>query len=155
MDDAAKKEERSLYERDFYSWTQAQSQLLRQGRLSEVDLPNVAEEIETLGRKEVSELRSRFKVLAQHLLKAIYQPAKAGRSWATTVLNQRIEIARHIQDNPSLKAKADVLFAEAYADARKLAAAETRIDLDVFPAQPPFTRGQATDQSWRPRTPGA
>ncbi len=87
--------------------------MLRQGRLASADLPNIIEEIETLGRKEVSELRSRYRVLAHHLLKQMYQPSKSGRSWRTTILNQRIEVAQHIDDNPSLKAKADALFAKA------------------------------------------
>ena len=80
----------------------------------------------------------------------MYQPEKSSRSWQTTILNQRIEIARHFQDNLSLKAKADDAFAEAYADARKLAASETGLHLDMFPVAPPFTREQAVDQSWLP-----
>ncbi len=53
----------SLYEEDFYAWTQVQARLLRQLRLADADLANIIEEIETLGRKEVSELRSRYRIL--------------------------------------------------------------------------------------------
>ena len=153
MDDAArnasaKTSASNLYDEDFYAWTQEQAGLLRQGRVAQADLANILEEIETLGRKEVSELRSRYKVLLQHLLKDIYQPDRSGRSWKTTILNQRIEIARHIGDNPSLKARADGIFLEAYGDARKLAASETGIDIGVFPNVPPFTQEQALDQEW-------
>ncbi|WP_158809454.1 DUF29 domain-containing protein [Beijerinckia sp. L45] len=137
----------ALYEADFYAWTQEQAGLLKAGRLDEADLANILEEIETLGRKEVSELRSRYRVLLQHLLKQIYQPEKSSRSWTTTILNQRIEIAQHMEENPSLKAKADTIFLKAYADARKLAASETGLDIGIFPATPPFTRDQAVDQS--------
>ena len=140
-----------LYDTDFYAWTQAQAALLRQGRLANVDVPNVLEEIEALGRKEVAELRSRFTVLAQHLLKEMYQPERSGRSWQTTILNQRIEIVRHMNDNPSLKSKADDIFAEAYADARDLAAVETGLPLATFPDAPPFSREQALERTWLPR----
>lgn len=140
----------SLYDQDFYAWTRQQADLLRQGRPMMADLHNIAEEIESLGRKEISELRSRYRLLLQHLLKQMVQPARSSRSWRTTILNQRIEIARHIEDNPSLKAKAAGLFAEAYADARKLAASETGLAIDLFPAEVPFTRDQALDQSWHP-----
>ena len=126
-----------------------QARLLRQLRLADADLANIIEEIETLGRKEVSELRSRYRILCQHLLKAMYQPEKASLGWATTILNQRIEIADHMRENPSLKAKADELFLQAYLDVRKLAAAETGLP-KLFPALPPFTRDQALDQSWQP-----
>lgn len=66
MEDVLKSSAQSLYEEDFYAWTQEQAALLRAGRVASVDLPNVLEEIETLGRKEIAELRSRFTVLAQH-----------------------------------------------------------------------------------------
>jgi hypothetical protein len=143
----------TLYEADFYAWTQEQAELLRQGRVDQADLVNILEEIETLGRKEVSELRSRYRVLLQHLLKEIYQPEKSSRSWKTTILNQRIEIAQHMGDNPSLEAKTDAIFLRAYADARKLAASETGLAIGAFPAVPPFTRDQAVSQSWEPAPP--
>ena len=141
----------SLYDDDFYAWTQQQAALLRQGRVASLDLPNVLEEIETLGRKEIAELRSRFTVLALHLLKQLHQPERSGRSWQTTILNQRIEIGRHMKDNPSLEPKAEAVFAEAYADARELAASETGLALSTFPQALPFSREQALDRTWQPR----
>ena len=115
MDDTSARHVGDLYDSDFYGWTQRQAALLKVGDVAAADLSNILEEIETLGRKEVAELRSRYTVLATHLLKQRFQPAKAGRSWRTTILNQRIAIARHMADNPSLKSRADVVFAEAYA----------------------------------------
>ena len=132
-----------LYERDFYAWTQEQVALIRDGDVAAMDLPNLLEEIEALGREEVSELRSRYTVLATHLLKQMFQPARAGPSWRTTILNQRIAIARHMKDNSSLKSDADDIFAEAYADARSIAASETGLPETTFPAEPPFDRHQA------------
>ncbi len=150
MEDVPTAATQSLYDSDFYAWTQEQAALIRTGRVDGIDIRNLAEEIETLGRKEVAELRSRFTVLAQHLLKQIYQPEKSGRSWRTTILNQRIEIARHVKDNPSLKAKAAAVFAEAYADARELAASETGLALVTFPEAPPFSLEQAVRRDWHP-----
>ncbi len=40
------------YDEDFYAWAIEQAALLRSGRLQEVDVGNVAEEIESLGRSE-------------------------------------------------------------------------------------------------------
>ena len=40
----------SIYETDFYLWTQEQATLLREGRLDELDVPNLVEEIDSLGR---------------------------------------------------------------------------------------------------------
>ncbi|PSN10566.1 DUF29 domain-containing protein, partial [filamentous cyanobacterium CCP5] len=50
----------TLYEQDFYAWTQHQAELLRAGQLGELDLENLIEEIESLGRQERQELRNRL-----------------------------------------------------------------------------------------------
>ena len=142
--------ESDLYEADFYAWTQRQAALLRAGDLTHVDLVNILEEIETLGRKEVSELRSRLRILSAHLLEQMYQPARSTRSWATTILDQRIEIADHIGDSPSLKPKLADIFDKAYRDGRKLAASETGLPLGTFPVEPPFSSDEALSQSWLP-----
>ena len=84
----------------------------------------------------------------------MYQPERSGRSWRTTILDQRLEIGRHIIENPSLKPKADQLFDVAYADARRLAASETGLRLDTFPIAPPFSRELMQSESWYP-TPAA
>ena len=142
------------YERDFYSWTQRQAALIRDGRVQDADLTNIAEEIESLGRSQVSELRSRYTVLCLHLLKKIVQPERDGRSWTTTIVGQRLEIERHLAENSGLRPKRPILFAQACRDARKLAAVETGIDLRLFPKELPFTIDQAEDEEFWPQ-PGA
>src|SRR5437667_4006458 len=57
------------YEEDFYAWTVEQARLLRSGEFSSVDVANVAEEIESLGRSDKRDLESRLTVLMMHLLK--------------------------------------------------------------------------------------
>jgi Domain of unknown function DUF29 len=42
----------SLYERDFYLRIEQQTSLLRAGRLEEMDVDNLLEELESLGRSE-------------------------------------------------------------------------------------------------------
>lgn len=42
------------YDLDYYAWTQAQAKFLREGKLSELDLAHLAEEIEDMGRSEKS-----------------------------------------------------------------------------------------------------
>lgn len=44
------------YEKDFYAWAIHNAQLLREGKLSEVDIENIAEEIESMGKSEKREL---------------------------------------------------------------------------------------------------
>ncbi len=67
----------NLYETDFHGWTDEQARLLRSGRIDSADILNIAEEIEALGRSEARALKSCYRLIAMHLLKAIYQPEKA------------------------------------------------------------------------------
>ena len=57
------------YEEDFYAWTVEQARLLRLGDLSAIDVANIAEEIESVGRSDRRALESRLTVLLTHLLK--------------------------------------------------------------------------------------
>jgi hypothetical protein len=74
-----------LYDTDIVTWSERQSALLRRraaGELvngAEIDWPNVAEEIESVGRSERPELRNRMARLQQHLLKWRYQPEHRSR----------------------------------------------------------------------------
>ena len=65
-----------LYETDFYGWTMQQSKLLALGKLDGLDVANLVEEIESLGKQKQQELSNRLGVLIGHLLKWQYQPQK-------------------------------------------------------------------------------
>ena len=131
--------ESNLYERDFYSWTQRQADLLRSGRLQALDIAHLVEEIETLGRSERASLKSAYRLICSHLLKMKYQTAKFTRSWYNTVDWERGEVVEILDENPSLRPSREDAFAKAYALARKDAARETRMPLATFPEEPPFT----------------
>src|SRR5690349_17831625 len=93
----------SKYDSDFYGWANEQAVLLRAGRLSEVDLAHVAEEIEDMGRATRRELVNLLAVLITHLLKWQFQPGLRSHSWRLTIVEQRQRLAEHLDDNPSLR----------------------------------------------------
>lgn len=80
------------YEKDFYAWAIHNAKMLRERRLSEIDIENIAEEIESLGKSEKRELLNRLAVLLAHLLKWKFQPAKQSNSWKFTIKEQRFEL---------------------------------------------------------------
>jgi len=82
------------YSGDFHAWAFRQAALLREGRRSELDWENLAEEIGDLGTSQRSELVSRLEVLLTHLLKWQFQPERRGRSWSQTIAEQRDRIGR-------------------------------------------------------------
>ena len=116
----------TLYDRDFYAWSREQADLLRAGNVSDADLGNIAEEIESMGRTEKRELISRLTILLLHLLKWRFQAAKRAPSWEASIRVQRNRLADHLEDNPSLKPLLPQALLSAYRDAALEAVAETR-----------------------------
>jgi len=129
----------SLYEQDFYQWTQEQAALLKTGALSQLDIVNLIEEIESMGRSEKRELRSRLTVLIMHLLKWEYQPEFQCRNWENTLFTQRREIELVLMDNPSLKSTLSNVIQESYPLSLKKAAFETGIPESSFPETCPYS----------------
>src|ERR1035438_2138123 len=84
----------ALYEQDFVLWAEETARLLRAGAFDDLDIENLAEEIESIGRKDRRELRSRLKVLLSHLLKWRIQPDLRSGSWRSTMAIQRSDIDR-------------------------------------------------------------
>lgn len=140
----------SLYEKDFYAWVQIQSALIRQGQWADLDVPNLVEEIESLGRQQRSELRNRLSVLLMHLLKWEYQPEKRSRSWRSTIRIQRIEIADLIADSPSLKPYLQEAIKRSYEKAIIAASDETGLLEATFPTEVGYTAHQILDDSFFP-----
>ncbi|MGA9381516.1 MAG: DUF29 domain-containing protein [Phormidium sp.] len=129
----------SLYEQDFYLWIETTAQQLKEGKFDQVDLTNLIEEIESMGRSEKRELKSRLIVLLMHLLKWQYQPEKRSESWRSIISEQRICIEGLLEDSPSLKPLISEVFDDCYQKARLKAADETGIKLNFFPKESPFT----------------
>ena len=138
------------YREDFHAWAYQNAQLLREGRFEEIDIENVAEELEDMGSSKARELESRLGVLLAHLLKWVFQPEKRSNSWRATIEEQRRRIERLLRKNPSLKSKLDEAFTDAYGDARLIAMRETGINKSVFPNACPFTLEQTLNDNYWP-----
>jgi hypothetical protein len=121
------------YDEDYAAWIEAQVALLRAGRLSELDLDNIAEELGDLGRSDVRSLRSAMANVLLHMLKWDHQPERRSRSWIVSIGVGRGTISDLLGDSPSLRPRLASLIAEAYARARGLAADETGLDRSTFP----------------------
>ena len=118
----------TLYDEDFYAWTQHTADLVRTGQWHAIDPEVLAEELESLGKSQKRELENRLEVLVMHLLKWEYQPElrATGHSWYDTILEQRSQIARLLRDNPSLRPQVPALLVDVYPDARQRARGEMR-----------------------------
>ncbi len=140
----------TLYDEDFFAWTQETACLLRAGRLQEIDIAHLAEEIEDMGKSERRERDSRLTQLILHLLKWRYQPERRSASWKATITVQRIEILDLLDDSPSLRRSLQEAVAKAYGNAVSIGSTETSLPPDRFPAECPFTPDQILNRDFLP-----
>jgi Domain of unknown function DUF29 len=139
----------ALYEEDIALWSERQGELLRRraaGELvneAQLDWPNIAEEIESMGRAERDQLISRLAILLAYLLKWHIQPRRRGNIWRLTILEQRRRSGRIVARNPSLRSRLDDIVTEAYGDAVLIAARETELPEETFPPACPWTFEEA------------
>ncbi|MDP2752674.1 MAG: DUF29 domain-containing protein [Rhodocyclaceae bacterium] len=142
------------YEMDVVAWANEQAQLIRAGRFDLLDIENIAEEIEDVGKSEQRELEHRMAVLLAHLLKWQYQQDRQGNSWARTVKEQRKRVHIRLNKTPSLKT--DLLdpawWIDVWADAVTQATSETGIDILDFPEECPWSVDEILAPDWFPST---
>jgi Domain of unknown function DUF29 len=134
-----------LYERDFCRWLERQAALLRERRFDELDLANLIEEIEAMVRKDRKAIKSNLVVLLTHLLKHQFQPEQRSSKWLGSMVEHRQRLRDDFEESPSLRPHAAAVFAQAYADARERASAETGPPLRTFPKSSPYTLEQTLD----------
>jgi hypothetical protein len=148
----ARTKTKDLYEEDFYVWTEAQAALLRERRFEALDLANLIEEVETLGRSERSKVLNNASVIIEHLLKLQHSPGQAPRNaWRASVREHRRRLRRDL--TPRLRqilgAELPALYAEIRDDTAALlhdhgedAAAA------ALPQSCPYTVEQITGDWW-------
>jgi Domain of unknown function DUF29 len=94
---------RTLHDTDFVKWAAKRAELLRKGRINEVDLEQVAEEFADLGLKDERAVRSQMRRLLMHLIKLRIQPRRAGSSWRASIAGTRGDIEDLLEDSPGLR----------------------------------------------------
>jgi hypothetical protein len=100
---------KAAYETDFYAWTQAQAEALRTKDWPALDVDHLAEEIESLGKRDRRAVESDLEVRLRHGLKWVYQPERRSGSWRRTLTVTRQRLARLLRDNSSLREQLPIL----------------------------------------------
>ncbi|AIE74749.1 MULTISPECIES: DUF29 domain-containing protein [unclassified Synechocystis] len=140
----------TLYDTDFNLWIEQTVGQLKQGDWQSLDLENLIEEIESMGRSDRREVKNRLIVLITHLLKWCYQPKKRSNSWTATINEQRRQLDLITGDSPSLKPFLADHFPDCYQVARRDAARETSLHLSNFPVDCPFSLAEVLDAEFFP-----
>jgi hypothetical protein len=126
-----------LYGDDIVLWCERQADALRRRAANEVDWDNVAEEIEGVAANQKREVRSRLRVICEHLLKwrHLREREHQGQSWRHTLSEQRRELEGLFEDSPSLRGFAGEVLQRSFVNARQDVERETDLGVpeDVSP----------------------
>jgi hypothetical protein len=133
---------KTLYDTDFAEWSARMAELLRAGRVSEVDLEHVAEEIEDLGKRDRFAVYSQMLRLLLHQVKRQIQPERESASWRRSIINSQERIAHRLKDSPSLVTCLEHELADIYVRAVRGALFETGVKSARLPERCPFTLDQ-------------
>ncbi len=104
--------DRTLYDEDILVWSEQQAAVLRSLTTrhdlpNELDLPNVIEEIEDVGRSELHTVESLIENILTHLVLLAADPdAPATRGWIAEVTAWNITLRRRI--SPSMRTRLDM-----------------------------------------------
>jgi hypothetical protein len=128
----------ALFTEDETGWLEAMADLVLRRDLAALDLDNLAEYLADMTRRDRREVKSRLVVLLTHLLNWDFQPDKRSRSWRTTILSQRQELA-DLASRGVLRTHAETILPTAYENAVELAASETGLPAATFPKDCPLT----------------
>ncbi len=145
---------KKLYEQDFSLWVADTVTKLKAGNIAGLDMQNLIEEIECLGKAERHELENRLRRLLEHLLKRCYvDSAYDNRGWQLTIREQRDRLQRLLKQSPSLNRACLEDLPEAYAFALQ----QVRIEYAqvFFPDQCPFSNDidlLLTEEFWQNRS---
>jgi hypothetical protein len=151
--------ERSLYQTDYYAWTRDQAAKLRALAAARVnstlDLENLAEEVESLGRSDLNTVRSQVRRIIEHLLKLEFSPSMPPRDdWRHSIAEARDEVEDHI--TPACRPMWRPTSTGCSARARRTAALGLRrhgegAAAQALPATCPYSLDQIVSHDWYPR----
>ena len=152
----------TLYETDFYGWTQDQARKLRALLVErsnlDLDVENILEEVESLGRSDYRQLRSRIEEICIHLLKLHFALAWEPRNqWKASINGQRFRLAKLLRESPSLKPRLSEALVEGYEDALRHFDVEKLISLTMpmhLPGLSPFSIEDVLTDDWWPEPRG-
>ena len=131
----------TLYALDETEWLDRMAELVRDGRVEDFDLVNLAEYLSDMAGRDRREVESRLIVLIMHVLKWEHQQEQRSRSWKVTIIERRQELSRNV-GRGVLRNHAEAVLADIYPEAVERASAETGLPIDHFPATCPLTLDQ-------------
>jgi len=131
-----------IYSTDFSQWVEDQSKLLKNKEFNKLDIANLIEELESLGKSEKRILESYLEKWLMHMLMHKIM-IKFQHSRHIPSLDGTIKISSHkaqktLTENPSLRPQLKDILHDVYYSARLLASVETGFNEATFPEKCPW-----------------
>ena len=126
------------HEDDPHAWAFEQAALLKAGRLADLDILNLADEIEDVGRHEYDKLESTLAIVIGHLLTWDFQEGRRSRSWVDSIREHRKGAIRQLRKAPSLRGRQSEVLEDAYERGEGDALIETGLPESTLPSECPY-----------------
>jgi hypothetical protein len=130
-----------LFEADETAWLDAMAELISAGRFDDLDHVHLLEYLADMARSDRRKVESRLAILMMHVLKWMHQEEMRTPSGRRTITAQRQQLIRLFKSG-ALRKHGESVLAAVYADAVELAADETDLPEETFPALCPWTLEQ-------------
>ncbi len=140
---------KELYEIDDYLWLQETIKLLKEKKFNELDLENLIEELDDLGREKRHRVESFLEQIIRHLLLLEYWQSEYefnSAHWEAEVTAFRTQLRKYLTTNLYNHLSTELI--TIYQDALKYVKRKSR--LNTFPHQCPYTLDQLLDENWFP-----
>ncbi|ACK70661.1 protein of unknown function DUF29 [Gloeothece citriformis PCC 7424] len=144
---------KTLYEIDANQWLEETIKLLKANRFNELDLENLIEELEALGRSEKNAVESLLEQIIRHLLLLQYwlKESEYNKShWQAEITGFRTQLKRKLTSN--LRNHLLKELPSLYQDALAYVKQKTSLEVD-FPAECPYSLEDLLNIDWFPKTP--
>lgn len=139
---------KQLYDLDDAQWLEETVCLLKKHQFQQLDLDNLIEELEDLGREKKNAVASLLEQIIRHLLLLQYWTIEAEYNsvhWQEEIYNFRTQLGRKITTN--LRHYLEKELNSIYQDALGFVKIKT-VNSVVFPPDCPYSLEQLLDRSW-------
>ena len=141
---------KSLYEIDFNQWLEETIDRLQANRFNELDLANLIEELEALGRSDKNAVESLLEQVIRHLLLLEYWSKEFEYNkfhWQAEITGFRNQLKRQLTSN--LRNHLIKELSSLYQDALAYVRQKTGLEVE-FPTECPYTIEELLDINWFP-----
>ena len=141
---------KQLYDVDDAQWLEETVCLLKRHQFQQLDLDNLIEELEDLGREKKNAVASLLEQIIRHLLLLQYWTREAEYNsvhWQEEIYNSRTQLRRKITTN--LRNYLEKELNSIYQDALGFVKIKT-VNSVVFPPDCPYSLEQLLDRDWLP-----